>query len=286
MSDLNTQLKTFLCVAHLGSFRRAADELHVTQAAITSRIQALESWLGFSAFHRHRRGAELTSKGKRFLNYARNAVDMIEHGREESRRTASYRAHFRFTSQYLLLKSVSLDWVDWMEQHAADVSISIDSSPSMSAASAIRNGLIDLAIGYQSRVTNGVTFEQLFNERLIMVTSHKSVKNWKDNFIPIGWDDEFDETQRNIMGALEDQYRINLEFIDLAPTILQRRPGSAYVVERTSKSLIERGIFKIVPDTPLIIRPAYVLYPNNPIHPEILETALNGIRYVTAGLDK
>ena len=142
-----------------------------------------------------------------------------------------------------------------------------------------------LAIGYQFRVTNGVIFEPLFYERLVLVTSHKNPKNWKDNFMPIGWDEEFDEVQREIMGNLKDQYRINLEFIDLAPTILQRRPGSAYVLERTSKNFIERGIFKIIPDMPQISRPAYALYPKNPIHPEILETALDGMRQVTAGLE-
>jgi hypothetical protein len=59
MSNLDTQLKTFLRVAQLGSFRRAADEMFVTQAAVTSRIKALEAWLGFSVFQRHRRGADL-----------------------------------------------------------------------------------------------------------------------------------------------------------------------------------------------------------------------------------
>ncbi len=47
MSNLDTQLRTFLQVAQLGSFRRAAEELFVTQAAVTSRIKMLEEWLGF-----------------------------------------------------------------------------------------------------------------------------------------------------------------------------------------------------------------------------------------------
>ena len=91
--NLDTQLKTFLQVARLGSFRRAADEMFVTQAAVTSRIQGLEEWLGFEVFHRHRRGADLTSQGQRFIDYARNAIDTIEHGRDEARRTQNFRAH-------------------------------------------------------------------------------------------------------------------------------------------------------------------------------------------------
>ena len=56
MSNIDSQIKTFLAVARLGSFRRAADELYVTQAAVTTRIKGLEDYLGFAVFHRHRRG--------------------------------------------------------------------------------------------------------------------------------------------------------------------------------------------------------------------------------------
>ena len=70
MSNLDSQIQTFLGVARLGSFRRAADELCVTQAAVTSRIKGLEDYLGFPVFHRHRRGAKLTEQGERFIDYA------------------------------------------------------------------------------------------------------------------------------------------------------------------------------------------------------------------------
>ena len=89
MSNLDAQIKTFLGVARLGSFRRAADELCVTQAAVTSRIKGLEEYLGFTVFHRHRRGAELTEQGERFIEYARNAIDVIEHGRAVARRAGA-----------------------------------------------------------------------------------------------------------------------------------------------------------------------------------------------------
>ena len=151
MSNLDTQLRTFLQVAQLGSFRRAAEELFVTQAAVTSRIKMLEEWLGFEVFQRHRRGADLTAQGERFINYARNALDTIEHGREQARHAMNYRAHYRFMSQYLLLEGFALDWVDWMKQAAPDVSISIDSSYSKEAAREMSDGLLDIAVGYQYR---------------------------------------------------------------------------------------------------------------------------------------
>lgn len=285
MSNLDTQLKTFLQVARLGSFRRAADELFVTQAAVTSRIKALEEWLGFEVFLRHRRGADLSPQGQRFIDYARNAIDIIEHGREEARRVKSYRAHYRFMSQYLLLEGFSLDWIDWMKEHAPDVSITVDSSPAMTAAKEISNGLLDLAVGYQYKVTSGVVFEPLFTERLILVTSFKDANDWRDNFIPISWDDVFDEEQRRLIGDIEDSYRIRAPFIDTARAMLLREPASAYVVERTAQPLLKKRLIRRVAKVPAFERPAYVIYPSNPTHPDIQSLALGGLLQIARRLE-
>ena len=280
MSNLDTQIRTFLQVARLGSFRRAAQELFVTQAAITTRIKSLEDWLGFEVFNRHRRGVDLTSQGKRFIEYARNAVDMIEHGREQARRASSYRAHYRFMSQYLLLENFSLDWIDWMKKHIPDVSISIDSSPSTVAAKDISNGLLDLAVGYQYTVTRGVVFEPLFVEKLVLVTSMADVKQWRDNYIPIGWDDKFDDAQQQFIGELDNSYRIRAQFIDVARAILLREPASAYVVKRVARPLIRQGSVKQITQAPVFERPAYAIYPAKPTHPDVQASALDGLRKI------
>ncbi len=280
MSNLDTQLKTFLQVAQLGSFRRAADEMFVTQAAVTSRIKALEDWLGFTVFDRHRRGADLTARGERFIDYARNAIDIIEHGKEEAGRATDYRAHYRFMSQYLLLDNFALAWIDWMKQNAADVSISIDSGPSTIATREISNGLIDLAVGYKYQVSKGVVFEPLFNETLILVTSWPQGRNWRENYIPIGWDDEFDDEQRRFIGELENNNRLRAPFIDTARALILREPGSAYVVERMARPLIEQGLLRQVAEAPVFERPAHLIYPSSPSHPDVQAIALQGLREV------
>ena len=56
MSDLNSQVRTFLHVAELGSFVRASERMFVTQAAVTTRIKALERWLRYPCFVRSHHG--------------------------------------------------------------------------------------------------------------------------------------------------------------------------------------------------------------------------------------
>lgn len=67
-------LQAFVCVAELGSFVKAAQQLHLTQTALTRRIQKLESLLETRLLDRSTRRVEMTVTGREFLPQARNLV--------------------------------------------------------------------------------------------------------------------------------------------------------------------------------------------------------------------
>ena len=64
--------RTFLEIVRCGSFVGAAEHLHLTQAAITARVQSLESQLNCSLFVRNRSGARLTPDGVARLVVSKN----------------------------------------------------------------------------------------------------------------------------------------------------------------------------------------------------------------------
>ncbi|MER6095828.1 LysR family transcriptional regulator [Streptomyces sp. NPDC001728] len=68
-------VRTFLAVVDSGRFRRAADDLSVTQQAVSKRVAALEKELGVRLFARTGRGAEVTVDGRAFLPHARALLD-------------------------------------------------------------------------------------------------------------------------------------------------------------------------------------------------------------------
>ncbi|WP_235700096.1 LysR family transcriptional regulator [Clostridium senegalense] len=72
------QLNTFITVADLNNFTRAADVLGYTQPTVTSQIQLLESELGVRLFERIKKNISLTYEGKKFLVYAKEIVAMCE----------------------------------------------------------------------------------------------------------------------------------------------------------------------------------------------------------------
>lgn len=70
------QLQCFLTVADTLNFARAAEQLHVTQPAVTQQIRALERELGVMLFRRTTRSVRITEEGLAFFDDARRMVEL------------------------------------------------------------------------------------------------------------------------------------------------------------------------------------------------------------------
>ncbi|MDP6565176.1 MAG: transcriptional regulator GcvA [Alphaproteobacteria bacterium] len=70
-------LRAFEAAGRLLSFTRAGAELHVTQAAISHQIKALEEWLGLPLFRRRGRAIVLTENGQSYLPAVRDGLDLL-----------------------------------------------------------------------------------------------------------------------------------------------------------------------------------------------------------------
>lgn len=84
-----SKIRTFAAVASNGSFRKASEQLHLSQPALSTHIRDLEETLGIRLFHRTTRSLRLTAEGERFLARARRALDEIETGIIEMRDEAT-----------------------------------------------------------------------------------------------------------------------------------------------------------------------------------------------------
>lgn len=86
----NLQLETFIVVADLGSFNKAAEALYITPPAVTKQINFLEKDLGLKLFIRTHRGLVLTEAGKSLykdakyiIQYCKESVERAKKAMEE-----------------------------------------------------------------------------------------------------------------------------------------------------------------------------------------------------------
>ena len=78
MSFPLTNLRAFEAGARLLSFTLAADELHLTQSAVSQQIKQLETRLGFRVFHRLTRRLELTDQGRQLYEAVRRSLHDLD----------------------------------------------------------------------------------------------------------------------------------------------------------------------------------------------------------------
>lgn len=77
-------LTVFEASARHGSFTRAAEELNMSQSAVSKRIAGLEDWLGAQLFERVRQRIVLTEAGQHYLERVREALEIMEEATMET----------------------------------------------------------------------------------------------------------------------------------------------------------------------------------------------------------
>src|SRR5436305_12266557 len=70
-------LRAFEAAPRSESFTRAAEELFVTQGAVSHQVKLLEATLGIKLFNRERQRLAITDAGREYLNVVRDALDRI-----------------------------------------------------------------------------------------------------------------------------------------------------------------------------------------------------------------
>src|SRR5580692_4426422 len=73
-------LRVFEAVARLNSFTQAAEELAITQPALSRTVRQLEDALGVTLLDRSSRRVELTQAGRTFLDYVDRVLAELERG--------------------------------------------------------------------------------------------------------------------------------------------------------------------------------------------------------------
>ncbi|MEU2742729.1 LysR family transcriptional regulator [Streptomyces sp. NPDC007095] len=72
------QLEYIAAVTRLGSLRRAAEELHLSQPALSETVRNLERELGVDLLERKRSGARMSAEGRELLPHIINVLDAVD----------------------------------------------------------------------------------------------------------------------------------------------------------------------------------------------------------------
>src|ERR1700732_197080 len=164
-------LKAFEAAARSESFTRAAEELCVTQGAVSHQVKALEATLGIKLFNRERQRLVITDAGREYLNVVRDALDRIAAGTERLLQRQGSGVLTVSTSPDFAAKWLVNRLGRFAEKHP-DVDLRVLATTHY--ADFARDD-VDVAIRHGDGNWPGLDVQRLYSERLFPVCSPKLV---------------------------------------------------------------------------------------------------------------
>jgi len=165
------QLETFVEVAKLKSFSKAAEKLYITQPTVTNHIQNLEKELGTLLINRLGKTITLTHAGNILYNYAVNILNTCDKAKFD---LATYKGkiqgHIQIYSSsvprnYLLPKIISS-----FLKFYPDVTFTIGDGDSKNVVSSILDGETDFGILGAKYSSNSLKYINLMDDELLLIT--------------------------------------------------------------------------------------------------------------------
>lgn len=269
--------RTFLEVVTAGSLVRAAERLHLTQAAVSMRIRSLEEQLGKQVLLRNKAGVSLTPAGRRFERYASTLVRVWEQARHEVSMPPEYDRVLRVGAQAGLWNRMLYRWLPWMRETAPRIAIHAELGQPRILMRYLAEGALDIAVAFMTEDRAGIVAEKLLEQELVLL-SHvgESATPSDSDYVYVDWGEAFRlQHQQAFPEFSVPALYVGLGTLGFAHIV--EHGGSGYFPKRFAAPYLRDGRLRIVPDAPSFHLPIYAIYPAGSVD-EPIETALVGLR--------
>ena len=167
MKNSIQHIQAFLAVARTGNFTKAASELHLSPSALTVQIQQLEDWLGVALLDRSPRHVSLTVAGIEARGPMEKLLLDLDDIVSGSRDLAALR---RGVVTIAALPSVCAGTLPpalrMFRERYAGIDVRLHDVVAHRIHAQVRAGEVDFGIGVRARLSHGLAFVPVLNDRL------------------------------------------------------------------------------------------------------------------------
>ncbi len=162
-------VEAFHWAATLKSVTRAAEKIHLTQSALSSRIAALESELGVTLLDRRDKQFRLTIAGARFLAYSQRMLELQREVKAELGNPARRALTLRVGAIESVLHSWLVDWVGRMRRESPELELALTVEATPVLVEQLRRGALDVAFAAMPAAGDGVRTRPLEPMSMVFV---------------------------------------------------------------------------------------------------------------------
>ena len=187
-------LRTFLAVARTRHFGNAADELCVTQAAVSARIHQLEKALGMRLFSRARNNIQLTAAGRQLQKHAETIVHTWARARQETGLCEEFSSGLALGAMWDLWETLLADWPCRIRQTLPDTALQVEAGGRDFLLRRLMDGLIDLAMLFETPQLPGLVVREAGVLKLVLASTQRgltTVQAMDTGYMMVDWGTAF-----------------------------------------------------------------------------------------------
>jgi DNA-binding transcriptional LysR family regulator len=270
-------LKTFIEVYRTRHFGRTAENLYLTQSAVSARIRLLEDTLGAPLFTRTRNDIRLTPAGARLLKYAEAILNAWNRARQDAALGEEDKVSLAIGAPFSLWDIMLQDWMHRLHGAMPRVALQAEAHGPELLIRKLLDRALDVAFMFEPPQMAELEARETASIKLIMVADRPGLSAREavgNGYIMAEWGTSFAIAHaRHFPDMPPPAVRMGLGRMALA--FLLHSGGATYLAEQMVSEQLASGRLHRVDDAPIIDRQVYVVYPLASERKPLLEQALS-----------
>ena len=258
---MDTELvRTFLEVNKTRHFGRAAENLYLTQAAVSARIKQLENYLGVSLFVRSRNNIQLTAEGERLIPHAEIMQTSWSRIRQEISLKENLNHYMAIGSTPGLWNMILRSTLSSIHKQMPRLALRAEAHSDTELLRKLDERVIDLAILYEPARAPNLMAKSLGEMKLVLATTGHKIELQEalnTNYVFVDWGTHFGVFHAKSFPNLAPAM-LNTNMATIAESFILSEKGSAYLPLKLLK--VRGSKLKLVVEAPEFSKEIYAVY--------------------------
>lgn len=276
-------LRTFIEVHQTRHFGKAAENLYLTQSAVSARIRQLEGELGVRLFMRDRNNIQLTAAGQKLLPYAESMLASWNRARLDLAIGDHAGEHIAFGGVPNLWEIFIQEWLPLIRQKHPDTAVSADCLSTETLVRRVIERAHDFGFVYEPPRLPELVVLPVFRFKLLLVSGSPGAtlkQITSDRYIYVDWGRGFANNHSRLLSELPSP-TLRVAMSSSACTILEDISGFAYLAEPAIRQLLQKKKLFPVQDAPIIEQEVFALYRQDTDRRELIMALLDTMKYLS-----
>lgn len=274
--DINL-IRTFLELNRTRHFGQAADNLCITQSAVSARIRLLEETVGVPLFTRQRNKIELTPAGTKFLTYADTILNTWSLACQDISIEDPEQPLLSIGGAPSLWDIFLQGWLNEITVKIPNLAINAEVHHSEILYRKLLDRSLDLVMAFDLLQTTEIEVVSLMPVNFILVSTKEGLiaeQAVNEDYIYVNWGTFFGMKHAQYYPDIKPP-RLRVQLGRLALNYIIDRGGSAYLAESMVQSELDEGNLHSVQDAPVIKRMTYAGFHSGARNKDVIEQALD-----------